>query len=105
MRTHRLLRDLDPARREQRRPARVRGGHPAAHVLVDLHREVGVELLVQLGVGATTGEETRNAGEQRAQRVHGVSGRRVRKAAIRSAVWRQSRVSRSKRLRPAAVSE
>ncbi len=100
----------ESARCEQRlAPRRVRI-HAAPDVLGGLHVEMRLQLLAEIVVAAVAGEESGDARERGANRPHeaheaSLPRRGARKAAIRSAVSCQSRVSRASCLRPAAVSE
>src|SRR5438094_6150 len=97
----------EPAGGEQRLPSRFVRLHATANVLSRRHLEVSLELGAELIVSPIPGEESDDAragGAQGCKDAHGVSRFGARKAAMRSAVWCHSLVSRASCFRPAAVS-
>ena len=89
---------------EQRLPPRRVRLHATPDVLGGLHVEMGLQLVLKVVVRPVSGKESRDAREHGTELPHGTSRRGSRKAAIRSAVRCQSRVSRASCLRPADVS-
>src|SRR6185437_7231998 len=106
LRAHRLGGDREAARRHQCPATRFVRRNAAAHILGRLHVQVRLQFLAEIVIAAMPGENAGQAGEPGTNVSHGASPSRrgARKAAIRSAVRCQSRVSRASCLRPVAVS-
>ena len=101
---HRLLRDVEPAELPDRFAPRLLRRHSAAHGVVDVHLDVGLELLRQVPLLASPPEESGEPGEEPAHAPHARPSAGARKRARMAVVRSHSRVSSSTWRRPARVS-
>ena len=99
-----FLRHLDAPELPDRVAARLFGRHPRADGIVDVHLEVGLELLGHLALLTRPPEEAGEPAEKPAQPPHERPSAGTRKRARMAVVRSHSRVSSSTWRRPARVS-